>query len=274
MKTFILILSFLTAFAGEPDSPAAPDDSASAMYTLDAIYFQLLDGTPGVKRGTGFAEPSMLPGTGTMHSLDDVMAVAPESDDATGATPNDVAQGKTFWGLHSESWGPQTGEALCVTCEGTIWDDPATPEPETRWCDNGDGTITDMTTGLVWLQNASWGGRKKWRCSDSDPDRYDDAHARVGTLHAGATGANLSDGSVEGDWRLPTKSELVGLTTGDEAVSSDSPRVFSGVQAPAYWTSTTDASNTINAWFVRGDGYVSSFSKSFDFYLWPVRRGD
>lgn len=38
----------------------------------------------------------------------------------------------------------------CCTCKGTLY--------ENRWCDNGNGTVTDLTTCLVWLKKADWGG--------------------------------------------------------------------------------------------------------------------
>ena len=86
------------------------------------------------------------------------------------------------------------------TCEGTL-------SPLGRWCDQGDGTVKDMTTGLVWLKKADWGGQYPlW------DDLYDpDAHHRAAQLWDGSPyegSAGLSDGSVEGDWRLPTKTEL------------------------------------------------------------------
>ena len=40
------------------------------------------------------------------------------------------------------------------TCTGTMFGK--------RWCDNGDGTVTDLTTCLVWLKKADWGGQKVW----------------------------------------------------------------------------------------------------------------
>jgi hypothetical protein len=161
----------------------------------------------------------------------------------------------------------QPVEDTCITCDGTLstggrW---CTPEPE-------DGTVKDMTTGLVWLKDASWGGLKKWRCTDSDTDPYDDAHTRAGVLEAGATGADLSDGSVVGDWRLPTKEELYDLGNGDEAVRSGSMQAFTGVQSSYYWSSSSYASYTSVAWsvyMVSGDaGYGT---KDYPYYVWPVR---
>jgi hypothetical protein len=153
----------------------------------------------------------------------------------------------------------------CITC----------PAPGilngTRWCDQGDGTVKDMTTRLVWLKDASWGGQKPWR-EEGDLTHNDDAHTRAGLLKAGATGADLSDGSVEGDWRLPTKTELYNLAHGTEAVRSGSPQAFTGVQSSWYWSSTTSADYTSNAWLVHMYyGYVDYGFKSYLFDVWPVR---
>ncbi|MBW1813845.1 MAG: hypothetical protein JRJ39_09275 [Deltaproteobacteria bacterium] len=43
----------------------------------------------------------------------------------------------------------------CGPCKGT-------QSTGGRWCDNGDGTVTDMTTCLVWLKYANWGGTRMW----------------------------------------------------------------------------------------------------------------
>lgn len=209
---------------GTPDSSSAPGVTSS--YTLEDIYNRLDTGAPGTP-GT-FTEPTSGPGTGTMHTLDDIMAKA--------------------------------GTA-CTQCNppGTL--------VGTRWCDNGDGTVTDMTTGLVWLQEASWGGLKKWE----DCTGHDDAHTRAGLLKA-ADYAWLSDGSVEGDWRLPTLGELKALTSGTEPVSLGDMRAFSGVQSFYYWSSTTYANDMLYAWVVlMDDGNVLSDAKDAPDSVWPVR---
>ena len=137
----------------------------------------------------------------------------------------------------------------------------------TRWCDNGDGTVTDLITGLVWLQKADWGGRRKIYKNDEN------AHDRVSSLKAGATDANLTDGSVEGDWRL-TLSELKGLTSGDEAVSSSQMRAFTGVQSSHYWSSSTNSSGTALGWHVSfGIDIADIVDRAIVLDVWPVRDG-
>ena len=133
-----------------------------------------------------------------------------------------------------------TGEYRGWTCTGTL-------TPLARWCDNGNGTIRDMTTGLIWLKKADWGGQKRfWESTKT----VWTAHDQAALLHEGSSLANLSDGSVVGDWRLPTLTEVKALTSGTEAVSSSNPRGFTGIGS-AYWSSTADSNiPTTLAWYV------------------------
>lgn len=234
----VLVAAFAAwVYAGSLDPAAGPDDAGSAMYTLDDIYNYLVTGVAGTKRAGAFTEPASSPGS-TGYTLDEVHA--------------------------------RIGQR-CITCAGTL--------NGTRWCDQGDGTVKDMTTGLVWLQNAAWGGQKLWRhsstdCSGPDYTCYDDAHSRAGTLAAGTAGAGLSDGSVEGDWRLPTKAELYGLANGTEAIRSGSPGPFTDVWPFGYWSSTSRATIPPIAWGVYlSNGYTYGDVKYNAYYVWPVRAG-
>jgi len=215
---------------GTPDSPSAP--AATSSYTLEDIYNRLDTGAPGTP--STFTEPTSGPGTGTMHTLNEIMAKA--------------------------------GTA-CTQCNP-----PGELSAGGRWCDNNNGTVTDMTTGLVWLKKADWGGRKPWR-QTGEYDQNDDAHTRAGTLKA-ADYEWLSDGSDQYDWRLPTMTELSGLTHGTEPVLSGTPHAFTGVQADYYWSSTSYAAGSHLAWRVHlEDGLSDASDKRYDYYVWPVRGG-
>ena len=149
-------------------------------------------------------------------------------------------------------------------CEGTL-------SPLGRWCDQQNGTVKDMTTGLVWLKNAGYYVPRQWDVPVGSDEI--DAHEQAAGIWDGHYGPpDLSDGSVEGDWRLPTKNELVGIITGDEYIRGSSPYFFDNVQSFSYWSSTTGASNQLGAWLVSMlSGYVGYGSKTSYFYVWPVR---
>lgn len=256
--------------AGNLD-PAYPPASTSS-YTLEDIYNRLNAGTAGSE--STFTEPSSGPGTGTMHTLNDIMGTAPDVHDADGAAPGEVLAGKTYWGLRSGAWGPQVGTAAAAPVPKTgqttpyaIGDDGDLEKgvawPNPRFTDNDNGTVTDHLTGLIWLQDADCFESKTWAT----------VFLAVYTLNNGECG--LSDGSAEGHWRLPNVRELHSLIDyGHSYPALPSGHPFSGVQSDGYWSSTTPAGDTSNGWYVYlGDGSVYNFDKTDTHYVWPVRGG-
>jgi hypothetical protein len=235
----VLIMFATGAVAGSLDAPSAP--ASTNTYTVDDIYNRLNDGTPGSQSTFTGPPPGAIGGTG--HTLNDVMGKAPAKDDTNGALPTHVKPGKTFWGLNRAAgkWGLQTGE---------------------RFTDNGNGTVTDNLTGLVWLKNANCFGSKTWTQGLSDANNLADG------------GCGLTDGSTAGQWRMPNIFELQSVTDLNyytPALTSGHP--FSGVQTNKYWSSTTSAEGPSRAWYVDMDkGFVyDGDNKSTSFYVWPVR---
>ncbi|SMP62716.1 Protein of unknown function [Desulfonatronum zhilinae] len=118
-----------------------------------------------------------------------------------------------------------------------------------RFTDNGNGTVTDTVTGLMWTKDANPFGWLNW----------DDAMSRCSSFSVSGIGG----------WRLPSRDELVALY---HAIQGEHP--FTGVQSCNYWSSTTSADNTDNAWVVNMlHGFVDTYLKSYTNHVWPVRAG-
>ena len=132
-----------------------------------------------------------------------------------------------------------------------------------RFVDLNDGTMLDTTSSLRWLKDANCFGWQHW----------DTAISNAAGLAAPACG--LSDGTVAGDWYLPSIEELRIFTDAGYRNDTLNDAGFSNVQVNAgYWSSSTYASNANNAWSVSMlTGYLGVGSKGYEAYVWPVRTG-
>lgn len=115
----------------------------------------------------------------------------------------------------------------------------------TRFSDNGDGTVTDTLTGLIWLKDAGCLGTAFWA----------NALTTVNALADGQCG--LSDNSVAGTWRLPNLNELeslIDVSVANPAISAGSGFVNSLGTWGTYWTSTSyygGNTGSDKAWTIR-----------------------
>jgi hypothetical protein len=159
---------------------------------------------------------------------------------------------------------PKTGQTTPYFTgdDGYLQKGVAWPNP--RFTDNGDGTVTDNLTALIWLKNANCFGVRLW----------DSAVLDCNKLHGGECG--LTDNSYDWDWRLPNYKELFSLIDAE----NDSPALptghpFINVQSDYYWSSTTYAHNNVGAWYVSiSNGNVNSGNRlNSRSYVWPVRGG-
>ncbi len=143
-----------------------------------------------------------------------------------------------------------------------------------RFIESGDGTVTDAMTGLVWLKQAN--------CIQGD---WATAVTAVNHLASGKCG--LSDGSTAGSWRMPNRNEMQSLA--DRNQNNESDYLNSTFRNPDgsiyqqaillnfigyqyYWTSTTDAADTTEAWTVFSCDYgVYDMPKSDTGYTLAVR---
>jgi len=133
--------------------------------------------------------------------------------------------------------------------------------------------VTDNLTGLIWLKNAGCFISSTWTS----------ALSKAANLNNGEYG--LSDGSSEGDRRLPNALELMSLvhfaydnpalpdTSGSGQWQEGDP--FTNVEND-YWSSTTEAAgDNDRAWEIWFNyGTPNLFLKTTSGYTWPVRGGE
>jgi murein DD-endopeptidase MepM/ murein hydrolase activator NlpD len=120
--------------------------------------------------------------------------------------------------------------------------------------DNGDGTITDMTTGLMWQQ------------TETEAMTWEKALAYCQMLNLGGYG----------DWRLPNIRELLSLVDESRIQPAISTTFFSGCRPSIYWSSTTQTEHPAFAWYVDfKEGSVPSGTyKGRSHYVRAVRAGE
>jgi hypothetical protein len=128
-------------------------------------------------------------------------------------------------------------------------------EPNSNFTDNGDGTVKDNTTGLVWQKCSK--GLIGADCSlgTADTDSWTNAINYCSSLNlAGKT------------WRLPNINELNSLA--DRTKSSFIDTTFFPSNQSHYWSSTTDSGLNTHGWHVDFDtGEVSDTDKNYFNYV-------
>jgi hypothetical protein len=167
-----------------------------------------------------------------------------------------------------------------------------------RFLDQGDGTVLDCNTRLIWLKHASCFGTGTW----GDDSTAGTVQKIVADFNSGGVSYGCGD-YVQGthtDWRVPKMVELCSAGAGffrcplanyatslvDSRFADGSPKVsnadgdgrwehddpFVGVQSAFYWSATTYSSGS--AWSVRihvGDLQPAPMTQTY--YVWPVRDG-
>jgi hypothetical protein len=160
---------------------------------------------------------------------------------------------------------------------------------------NGDGTLTDHQTGLMWeLKTSACSGEitcvnneYTWSTGDNNPDGtlYTSFLATLngGDYTSPSAGQDVSNGPTacfanHCDWRIPTIAEWnTIIETSAPGCGSGSACIdpaFGPTQASDYWSSSSWAGGPIDAWNVYfGNGNVGGNVKTYDNYARAVRSG-
>jgi len=151
---------------------------------------------------------------------------------------------------------------------------------------NGDGTLTDNQTGLMWeLETSACKGevtcvtdKYTWTAGDRD---------RTGTLYTKFLATLNADVSASGhtscfanhcDWRIPSSVELQTIAEPDSPTCGGGPpcidAAFGPTQAYYYWSATTRADDPTIAWVLNfGVGDIAIGGKPLELYARAVRGG-
>lgn len=164
----------------------------------------------------------------------------------------------------------KTGQTTCydsdgnvIACAGTGQDGELQEGTARSYTDNGDGTITDNATGLVWEKLTDDGTIHDWDNTYTWADAFAVKIAALNTVPCFAGNC---------DWRLPNLNELQTLADYGRVGPAIDPAFNSGgsfTQSSVYWSSTTYAPVPAIAWGVCFDngGVCAGGKTGFDFFF-------
>lgn len=186
---------------------------------------------------------------------------------------------------------------VCAEYTGT--NNGVFPPQTERFTDNGDETITDNQTGLMWEKKLAADGTDGGNCTDSI-QAYRDVRC-VNNLYSWTDLADGDDTNADGmaftellstlnqkatddpesscfanhcDWRVPRLVELRSIVF-EQYPCSTSPcidGIFGPTAANFYWSSSTFAAVPTGAWGVLfSDGFIDAGNKLNSFHVRAVR---
>ncbi|MBF0420262.1 MAG: DUF1566 domain-containing protein [Magnetococcales bacterium] len=135
-----------------------------------------------------------------------------------------------------------------------------------RFIDNGDGTVTDITTKIIWMKNAHCWDAMSWT----------NAVAQVTAFNNGSVTCPGFTGEQK-EWRLPTIDEFRKIVETfhpqhPPALPPTAP--FTGVLLRSYWSSSPAPARVPSAWSMNlANGFVSNNVKTSNYHVWLVKEG-
>ena len=125
----------------------------------------------------------------------------------------------------------------------------AASTPNTQLIDNGDGTIVDQKTGLMWKSCTEGHVLKDDSTICAGPAKsfnLEEAKQWVAQVNAGRQSENMD----YDDWRLPTLEELASIVEQRCTDPAINPDRFVDTFSASYWTSSTYTSKAKHSWVI------------------------
>ncbi len=154
-----------------------------------------------------------------------------------------------------------------------------------RFVDNGDGTVTDNQTGLMWEKKDGtcavagphcWTNTYTWSAASpyADPTGtlYTDFLAQLNDLTTPHYETSTACFAGHCDWRIPDIGELRSIFSTQYVPAIDP--AFGPTLGNYFWSSSSVAGDPNSAWYLYFvQGYIGSFSKSDAHFARAVRGG-
>lgn len=173
---------------------------------------------------------------------------------------------------------------LVAAAAGVLLACSAPAEPP-RFVDNGDGTVTDNETKLMWEKKEDCGAVElsnphcvantyTWSAGGADftaPDGtlFTEFLSRINREDGVSPAGSSITRAAYTDWRVPTDAELQSILLTEKCPGSPTPciseEIFGATQASRYWLAKPGTADSMFAWFVDfSSGEVTGGSKEED----------
>ena len=148
------------------------------------------------------------------------------------------------------------GPAAAQTCHP---ESISASTPDSQLQDNGDGTITDLKTGLIWKQCLEGQSGSDCASGSAEGFTWQQALQRAQTLNSSGGFAGASD------WRVPNIKELHSLVEHQCFIPAINLTRFPNASNHWLWSSSAVAGSADNAWGVYFNGGSTDWYNEDDY---------
>ncbi len=235
---------------GHPGTPAPPDDTESFLRELNEARF----GGFSDWRLPTVQELSFLVHHDRWYPAVDERHFPNTAPSIYWTATTDACEPALAWGVDFGYGYEGTNYKLNRRHARAVRGERIPPDVPAPFIDNGDGTVTDIRTGLMWAQRGP-----------ESSMRWEQALSYC---------EGLSFGGYT-DWRLPSKTELRSIMDFYRCDPASDPAFFPDMRSAYYWSSTSSVFMPRYGWCIHfGNGIACPSGKSVRRLVRPVRTAD